>query len=409
MLIAIRQTCRAMQGKTFNSSPLEVMGDENHSSQSYLSWIRSTIKDADRPTMIYQAMELSMLFLFGHYERAVEIGNVCLENLDLMWSSRKTRYAIFFHGLSVAALVWTKLDDPRLSDEFDSTTFPESAKEELVETVRLEKVQTAKMLKSWNRKITDWEVVNNVNYAAWSSLLKAQISELEGDHGGAMKYYEIALDHASSNGFLFEEALGNSLCAGFFLRRGARRSAASTIRESISLYRQFSALGVAKHLQDQHVLLLNSPTRTLRTAEIGVQTDFAGDSAPVQYQTLEGDENDIRQHTRASITQTPGDRIGAWQGGSARPAAGGGLPALDMLDLTSILESSQVISSVLQVDQLLKTMCEIILQNCGGLATMAAIVVEEEDQTWAIAASGEPETGGEYTSFALQTFRRNKN
>jgi signal transduction histidine kinase/CheY-like chemotaxis protein len=97
-----------------------------------------------------------------------------------------------------------------------------------------------------------------------------------------------------------------------------------------------------------------------------------------------------------SISETKDDRIGAWQGSSARPAAGGGLPALDMLDLTSILESSQVISSVLQVDQLLKTMCEIILQNCGGLATMAAIVVEDDEPVgWSIAASGDPEKGAE--------------
>jgi signal transduction histidine kinase len=114
----------------------------------------------------------------------------------------------------------------------------------------------------------------------------------------------------------------------------------------------------------------------------------------VQYQTLEGDDDDVRQETRALITETKGDRIGAWQGGSARPDAGSGLPALDMLDLTSILESSQVISSVLQVDQLLKTMCEIILQNCGGLATLAAIVVEDDDPVgWSIAASGDPENG----------------
>lgn len=398
MLIAVRQACRAMQGKTYQASPLEVMGDEHHSSQSYLSWIASTIKDADRPTLIYQSLEISILFLFGHYKRAVEVGNACMGKLDLLWSARNTRYVIFFHALSVAALVWIKLGDPRLSEDFDSTKLPETEKEarvELIENTRNDKNEAARALKTLNRKITDLEVVNDVNYAAWSGLLKAQIAELEGNHGAALKHYELALDHASCNGFLFEEALGNSLCAGFFLRRGARRSATGTIRESISLYRQFSAIGIAKHLQDEHSLLLEGPTRTLRTADTGVQTDFAGDSAPVQYQTLESEEHDLRHQTRASITQTPGDRIGAWQGGSARPPAGSGLPALDMLDLTSILESSQVISSVLQVDQLLKTMCEIILQNCGGLATMAAIVVEEEDETWAIAASGEPETGGD--------------
>jgi signal transduction histidine kinase/CheY-like chemotaxis protein len=41
-------------------------------------------------------------------------------------------------------------------------------------------------------------------------------------------------------------------------------------------------------------------------------------------------------------------------------------------------------------------MCEIILQNCGGLATLAAIIVEEDDpKGWSIAASGDPEKGAE--------------
>jgi signal transduction histidine kinase len=78
-----------------------------------------------------------------------------------------------------------------------------------------------------------------------------------------------------------------------------------------------------------------------------------------------------------------------WQAGSVLAGTGTGL-ALHMLDLTSILQSSQVISSVLQVDQLLKTMCEIILQNCKGVASLAAIVIEEDQPTgWVIAASGD--------------------
>jgi hypothetical protein len=168
----------------------------------------------------------------------------------------------------------------------------------------------------------------------------------------------------------------------------------AALREAVLLYRQFGAVGVAKHIEDEHSFLFQGSMKNPRTADVGVQTDFAGDSAHVQYPVLEGDEDDMRQARPQSISETKDDRIGAWQGGSARPAAGGALPALDILDLTSILESSQVISSVLQVDQLLKTMCEIILQNCGGLATMAAIVVENDEPSgWSIAASGDPENG----------------
>ena len=391
MVIAIRQVARALQGKTLNDSPVEIMSDSQHNSLLYKSWLRDTMKNCDRPLFFYEGVEICPLFLYGHYTTAVELGNLNIRRIDTVWSARNTRFLMFFHGLSLAGLIWAKLQDPLRSLYRDHPSL-QSQQAEI--DLREEVNGVAKLMTYFKRKIEDWQAVNDVNYFTWSKLLAAQIAEMEADHGAALRYYEEGLDHASAHNFVFEEALGNYLLAGFFLRVGSRRPAKAVLREAIMLYRQFGAVGVAKHIEDEHSLLLQDPTRNMRTADIGVQTDFAGDSAPVQYQTLEGDDDDVRQQTRASITETKDDRIGAWQGGSARPDAGSGLPALDMLDLTSILESSQVISSVLQVDQLLKTMCEIILQNCGGLASTAAIVVEEDDPIgWSIAASGDPERG----------------
>jgi signal transduction histidine kinase/CheY-like chemotaxis protein/tetratricopeptide (TPR) repeat protein len=391
MAIAIRQVARALQGKTSTTIPSDVMSDTQHNSLMYKSWLRNTMKDCDRPLLFYEGIEICPLFLYGHYSRAIELGSHNLRRVDTVWSARNTRFLMFFQGLSLAALMWSKLQDPIRSVNQEHPT-PESQRSEV--ELRDELAGVAKLISYFKRKIEDWQAVTDVNYLAWSKLLAAQVAELEEDHGAALMYYEDGLDHASANNFIFEEALGNYLLAGFFLRVGSRRPAKAALREAIMLYRQFGAVGIAKHIEDEHSLLLQGPTRNLRTADMAVQTDFAGDSADVQYRTLEGDEDDVRQQTRAEITQSKDDRIGAWQGGSARPDAGSGLPALDMLDLTSILESSQVISSVLQVDQLLKTMCEIILQNCGGLATTAAIIVEEDDPAgWSIAASGDPETG----------------
>jgi signal transduction histidine kinase/predicted ATPase/serine/threonine protein kinase len=399
MAIAIRQVSRAMQGKTLTDEPLEIMSDEAHNALHYKSWLKALLKFYDRPLLIYEGLELIPLVLYGHYPRAIELGDALLKNIDLIWSARNTRQIMLFHGLALCGLMWSKLDDPLRSLKGDQSKAVQRSsaidRQPSEDDLEEETASVVRQVKYLRRKIEDWQTVNDVNYLAWSKLLAAQISEMEDDHGKALAYYEESLDHASSNEFIFEEALGNHLYAGFFLRAGSRRAAKASLREAVQLYRQIGAIGVAKHIEDEHSLLLQGPTRNMRTAEASCQTDFAGDSAPVQYRTLEVDEDDERQQTRASITESKGDRIGAWQGGSARPDAGSGLPALDMLDLTSILESSQVISSVLQVDQLLKTMCEIILQNCGGLATSAAIVVEEDDPTpgWSIAASGDPEKG----------------
>jgi signal transduction histidine kinase/predicted ATPase/CheY-like chemotaxis protein/serine/threonine protein kinase len=398
MVIALRQVSRALQGKTFTNIPTEVMSDDSHSSLLYKAWLKGIMKDCDRPLEFYEGIEICPLFLYGHYHAAVDLGSSCLKKIDTVWSARNTRFMMLFQGLALAGVMWKKLQDPlrTLTQNNPNHSLSPTDYRPTENELREEVTGVVNLVKYLKRKIEDWQIVNDVNYLAWSKLLAAQIAELQEDHGAALKLYEESLDHASANSFIFEEALGNYLLAGFFLRVGSRRPAKSALREAIMLYRQFGAVGVAKHIEDEHSLLLQGPTRNLRTADVSVQTDFAGDSAPVQYQTLEGDEDDERQQTRALITETKGDRIGAWQGGSARNVAGSGLPALDMLDLTSILESSQVISSVLQVDQLLKTMCEIILQNCGGLATMAAIVVEEDDPVgWSIAASGNPEKGAE--------------
>lgn len=394
MAIAVRQACRALQGKTSTSDPLEIMSDAQHNSSYYKSWLKTTVSSSDRPLLFYEAFEIAPLCLYGHFANAIELGDALIESISSVWSARNTRFIYFIHGLSYAGQMWTRLRNPSRAVG-QNTTGQAQFDHPPDESILAADVATClKQIKRDKKMIEDWQTVNNVNYLSWSKLLDAQIAEMEGNHGTALSDYEEALDHAAANDFLFEEALGNYLQAGFFLRTGSRRAAKSSLREATTLYRTFGAVGVARYIEDQHSLLLQGPTRNERTADAAAQTDFAGDAAEVQYTTLEGDDDDIRQQTRASVTETKGDRIGAWQGGSARPKAGSGLPALDMLDLTSILESSQVISSVLQVDQLLKTMCEIILQNCGGVATTAAIVVEEDDPIgWSIAASGDPERG----------------
>ena len=357
----------------------------------YKTWLRGAAVSPERPLAFLESLEMAPLFLYGFYQEAIDMGNNNLKVIDSIWSVRNTRFLMFFHSLSLAALMWQKLQNP-IRAMYHANPTPESLKSET--ELREEVLSVAKLIRYFIRKIEDWQAVCNVNYYAWSKLLTAQVSEMEEDHGTALMCYEESLDHASIHNFVFEEALGNYLLAGLFLRVGSRRPAKAAMREAVMLYRQFGAVGVARHIEDEHSLLLQGPLKNHRTAEMGVQTDFVGDSAHVQYPPLEGDEDDMRQARALSISETKDDRIGAWQGGSARPAAGGGLPALDMLDLTSIIESSQVISSVLQVDQLLKTMCEIILQNCGGLATMAAIVVEDDEPIgWSIAASGNPENG----------------
>ncbi|KAI0837355.1 putative histidine kinase HHK1p [Hypoxylon sp. FL0890] len=375
-LIAVRQICRALQGKTDTTKAETVMTDEQHNSNSYKTWLNIQTRNGGRSVLIYETMEIIVLYLYGFHKQAYEMGRRSLDKLDLIWSSRNTRAVLVFYGLALAGLMQRKINDPR--------TNADDLKNEIQDTI----IQ----LEGVNKKIKDWQVVSDANYLPWSKWLDAQIAELRNDHGPAIRHYEAALDHASEYSLVFEEALGNFLMAGFFVRQSARRSATASLRESIALWRQLGATGIAQRIEEDHAFLLHSPTRHSRTAEVAVQTDFAGDSASVTYAT---DAEDVTQSVQPVNVETKETRMAAWRG-STQPEAGAGLPALDMIDLHAILVSSQVISSVLQVDVLLKTMCDVILQTCGGSANQAAIIVQDEDDVEdnrCIAASGDSERG----------------
>lgn len=349
LLIAVRQVCRALQGKTRVSIPEQVMDDvqNSHNSATYKSWLDVNAKNGQRSITWYETLEIVPLFLFSHYERAVHIGRRCVANEGLIWSARNTRLVMMFYGLSLAGQIFGKKDDPRNQDS--------DLDEEIKATI-----QTLEMLR---KKITDWEAVSDVNYLPWSHFLAAQVCELREDIGGAIHAYEDALDHAAEQNLTFEEALGNYLMAGVFIRRGARRSARAALREAVGSFRMIGAMGLAEKIEEDHTLLLHGPTRNPRTVDAVVQTDFSADAPPVNYRAVDGEADEASQPSQVGMGELKENRIGAWRGSLSQTGAGANLPSLDMIDLHAILVSSQVISSILEVQELLKTMCDVSMPD----------------------------------------------
>ncbi|KAH0558987.1 hypothetical protein GP486_004400, partial [Trichoglossum hirsutum] len=380
IVIAVRQTAKALMGKTQIHSPLAALSDETHDSVEYVKRLADEeSSNSDRPLFTYFSFAIAPLYLYGHYDRAVECGAQCIQNIDLLYSLRSTRFMLFYFSLSLTAILRR---DQATADQ-----------QPFIETIA--KVQ------KYKKDIEDWQAVNNINYFMWSELLKAELCELQGDCGGALTSYEAALDHAQMHGFMVEEALANELLGEFCLRRGSRRAARNFIEDSIATYYQIGASGKANHVSKKHESLLKGFTY-LRRADAACQTDFLGDSANAQFR-LGAVEND-QQQTREFGNECSQDRTRAWLSPSQSPednkGSNCGLPTsanLDMIDLASILTSSQVISSEVDIDRLLAKMCEIILETTGGQADFAAIIVEDEDTSWSIAAYGDAENG--VTSF----------
>ncbi|CAK7267416.1 Chk1 protein kinase [Sporothrix epigloea] len=389
LLTVVCQVSRALQGKTTTSSALGVLNDEQHDSVKYKEWLQSPAKNSKRSVLIYETIEVVPLYLYGHYDRVIELAERCAAQRYMLVPSRNSRLVMLFYGLALAGLELRQQSLPQINGAKSSTQ----------RAGNLE--ATISKIKKLSQSIRDLTQVSRINYFSWHTLLDAQVSELEQNCGRAICQYEEALDHAAEHNFLFEEALGNYLMAGTFIRRHARRSARSALRDAVGLYRQLGAVGVADRIEEEHSLLLREPTRNLRTVDAGVQTDFAVDTSPVHFRVNQNEgERPVGEamavHGETSMAELKGQRIGVWRGTmqAEKESGAAGLPALDMIDLHAILQSSQVISSELRVDELLKTMCDVILQTCGSSATQAAIVVQDEDGLdWCVAASGEPDKG----------------
>jgi signal transduction histidine kinase/DNA-binding response OmpR family regulator len=210
--------------------------------------------------------------------------------------------------------------------------------------------------------------------------------EYKGEFNHAIRSYEDAIDHCEVHGFPFEEALALELHGEFLVRRGAKRSARAIVKEAIAAWTGISAIGKAKHLAEKHEWLLktaaasryiDSSTQTLDTL-VNISQNSSIEPSPLVQQRLEDDR-------RKNWVENHG--VAVHDGPLDIPSVG-----LDIIDLSSILEFSQVMSSELQIDKLLTKMIEIILESCNGSDT-AVIATDFEDTGFAIAATGTLEDG----------------
>jgi signal transduction histidine kinase/tetratricopeptide (TPR) repeat protein len=392
MIIAIRQVCRALRGKTSTKEALEVMSDEEHSSSCYKNWLVSSIQNSDRPLMLYESIEIASLFLYGHWERAVAVGNSCLKKLNAVWSARHTRFVMFFHALSLAQCIWATVEaqlDPsyrRLSRELSSDVNGRTLEAALQAEISGQSI----LLKYFRRKIEQWQAVTDVNYRAWSNLLSAQIAEMESDPGLALSLYQKAIDHASANNFIFEEAMANHLLSGHLVRLQSRGLAKMALQEAVRLYKHLGATGVADHIQESNELFLSGRGTRNLTRDVGLQTDqmdLQMDSTVIQSSLASHNTDGL--HGRGLTRDNPISAFDMTEINGMGLDAANAYP-LHILDVASLLECSRVISSVLQVRELLKTMCGIILENCNGVASLAAIITgQTRPQSWAVVASAD--------------------
>lgn len=359
LLTAVRQIARSLQGKT---SPIGSLNDDKHNTDKYMDYIGSHASTLERPRDMYNSLAMIPAYLFGQYEQAVRIGDELRTTAPDLWSMRNRPLALFY--LSLASLA--------LARECSG----EKKRSEIISTVQ-----------KYKAEIDSWQAECSVNSLMWSLLIKAETAGLTGDFECAIQAFEAAIDHCQVYDFALEEALAFELQGEFFIRRGAKRAGRSNLEEALSAYTRISAGGKVRQLRMKYEWLLTTATKA-RTHDIAIQTaDSVGEIGNTTYRV----EENARQQIRDLGPETSSDRTEIWLNPKIRKrdADVSGL-GLDVVDLQSILEFNQAISSELHIDRLLAKMTQIILESAGG--HFAGVVIKSEDEvtspSWCFAASG---------------------
>ncbi|KAJ4375072.1 Chk1 protein kinase [Neocucurbitaria cava] len=365
-LMACRQYSRALQGKTSTGNASSVFSDPEHDEANYVEFIEKTTSNPKRPKSFYLATKLPVLVLFGYIPEAIALGELLLPMLSSLWSER-FNYSVRYY-LSLAYMA-TLRDEPK-----------HARREAMIQHVR----DTLQLLETCC-------TITDINYRGWVHLLTAVLGDVNVDPPSALQNYEAAMDHSEMNGFVLDEAFAHELYAEWLLRKKALRAARHSLKDCISTYRRISAFGKANHVASKYEWLLRGGA-SLTTMDAAVQTTVIDTgNTTLRLEQNEDQEQYLGAESAVDRTQNWIVPETAKRHESAQDLHNGfSAVGLDMLDLSSILESSQVLSSELVVDKLLAKMALMILESTG--ATLCGIVIEDAQVEWSIAcvATNEP-------------------
>jgi predicted ATPase/signal transduction histidine kinase/tRNA A-37 threonylcarbamoyl transferase component Bud32 len=201
-----------------------------------------------------------------------------------------------------------------------------------------------KQLETNQKQMKIWADNCAENFLHKYRLVEAEMARLSGQDLRAIDWYESAIESAKENEFIQNEALAYELAAKFYLGRGMDKIAQTYLREAQYHYQQWGAVAKVKDLEQKYPQFL-APKTSRR-----VQTDF----------TVSATRMASTQHRAATL-----------------------------LDLNTVVKSSQTLSGEIVLSKLLKKMMRIVIENAG--AEKGFLLLPKQDN-WFIEAQSDADT-----------------
>ncbi|KAK9235521.1 hypothetical protein V1525DRAFT_409796 [Lipomyces kononenkoae] len=379
---AVRQAIQALTGRTVSHDADKLLTDEQHDAVAYLDQLLAMPFVAS--TAVYIEYYMIALFFFGHYDKIYEISSNIPRHA--LWAfTRATLYARFV--LSIAMVQILRRGGVDLE------------KREMMLARIHEHQYTCQEMMS---------VSKSSLYTCWG-IVDMELEDFAGHFDKAMVRYEDVLRHCEETNFKLDKAILHRLAGEMCMRRGIKSIAEVLLKKAAAVFMDFGAVAVVEEMSRRYADVFNE-TDNRRYRSVGVQTDAAQmqtevstDHAPADGAGLQSTSymqaviataplrpQNLKEQNDEYRTSTDAHSVERWHedyetGMRDNTTKSESIHTLDILDLTSIIKSSQIISSEINVDTLLKKMIEIFINTTR--AEIAAVIVHE-DSKFRVAAMG---------------------
>jgi predicted ATPase/signal transduction histidine kinase len=201
----------------------------------------------------------------------------------------------------------------------------------------IEQEQYLQQVLSNQEQMSHWAFHAPMNYQHKYDLVEAEKARIFGHNWQAMELYDQAIKGAKENKFIHEEALANELAAKFYLATGKEKIAQTYLIDAYYCYSRWGARVKVEDLERCYPKLL-LPIFNQRQVSVN-----------------RGDTNTLMSNASVDSSSTGATAI---------------------FDLEAVTKASLVIGSEIQLDNLIQTLMQVILENVGG--SKAALILLED-------------------------------
>ncbi|MCC5637523.1 AAA family ATPase [Nostoc sp. CHAB 5844] len=217
-------------------------------------------------------------------------------------------------------------------------------------------------------KMQKWAHDAPMNYLHKFYLVEAERYRVTGQYLEAIEYYDRAISLAKENEYINEEALANELAARFYLEWGKGKIAQTYLTDAYYCYVRWGAKAkvddLAKRYPQLLMPILQQEKLSMQLAEKITVSTYQSLSNQSSYSTFVGSKTSIS----------------------------------DSLDLAVVIKASQALSGEIELEQLLSTLMQVVMENAG--ASKSALILSENGN-WELSVTA-VSSSANFTSISTQ-------